>query len=44
MTETSEQMVLGPDAFNCGTQKKLLYPGKTPIDYVDGTKVTTSKT
>ena len=32
-------MVLGPEAFNCGTQKKLIYPGKAPVEYVDGTKV-----
>jgi hypothetical protein len=40
MSDSSgEQMVLGPEAFNCGIQKKLIYPGKTPIEFVDGTKV-----
>jgi hypothetical protein len=34
-----EQMVLGPEALNCGIQKRLVHAGKAPIEYVDGTKV-----
>jgi AH receptor-interacting protein len=34
-----EQMVLGSEAFNCGIQKSLIHAGKSPIEYVDGTKV-----
>jgi hypothetical protein len=35
----NEKMVLGPEAFDCGIQKRLVHAGKEPIDYVDGTKV-----
>ncbi|CAF0877124.1 unnamed protein product [Brachionus calyciflorus] len=34
-----DQMVMGIEAFDCGIQKRLVYAGKTPIEYVDGTKV-----
>ena len=33
-------MVLGPEAYNCGIQKRLIHAGKQPIEYPDGTKVT----
>ena len=36
---SGEKMVMGPEAFDCGIQKKLIYAGKTPVDYEDGTKV-----
>lgn len=35
----SEQMVLGPDALKCDIQKRLVYAGKEPVEYVDGTKI-----
>jgi hypothetical protein len=38
-TEPKERMVLGPQAFECGIQKRLLYAGKSQVDYVDGIKV-----
>ncbi len=34
-----EQMVLGSEAFDCGIQKSLVHAGKTPVEFVDGTKV-----
>ena len=36
---SNDKMVMGPEAFDCGVQKKLIYAGKTPVDYEDGTKV-----
>ncbi len=39
MTDSNEQMVLGTEAFDCGIQKRLIYAGKHPVNYVDGTKV-----
>ena len=35
----NEKMVLGPEAFDCGIQKRLVHAGKEPIEYADGTKV-----
>ena len=37
--ETSEQMVLGAEAFDCGIQKRLVHAGKHQVNYVNGTKV-----
>ena len=37
--QSEEKMVLGPEAFNCGIQKSLIYAGKESVEYVDGTKV-----
>lgn len=43
MANHLEQMVLGVDAFDCGIQKRLVYAGKEPVIYVDGTKVIFSR-
>lgn len=34
-----DQMVMGTEAFDCGIQKRLVYAGKKPTEYFDGTKV-----
>jgi hypothetical protein len=36
---TTERMVMGVEALDCGIKKNLIHAGKTPVEYVDGTKV-----
>jgi hypothetical protein len=32
-------LIMGPEAFDCGIQKYLLHAGSKKVDYTDGTKV-----
>ena len=42
-TSENEKMVIGPEAFDCGIQKRLVHAGKEPITYKNGTKVENHK-